>query len=135
MIVCNDGRRNLSMSRVTPSRGATNDALARHYWRGQGPLWKIYWVYGAFGSLLLAIAIVCAIATDFVGSGTKPVALAIGGAYTAWVLVSIWRCAFNVAGAPLGMDRNGWALLVRMLTIAWAINVAAGLVFVSTMIG
>jgi hypothetical protein len=36
--------------------------------------------------------------------------------YTVWVLVSIWRCAFNVKNELYGH-------MVRTLTIAWAVNV------------
>lgn len=54
--------------------------------------------------------------------------------YTAWFLVGTWRCAYNVSGEPLGMSREGWALLARMLTVAWAINVAAAGLFATTML-
>lgn len=112
-----------------------DEMFVGRYWRGEGPLWKIYWLYGVYGSLLMAVMIARALAADLFGPVTIPAALAVGGSYTTWVLVGIWRCAFNVAGTPLGMDRNGWALLARMLTVAWGINVMAGFLFVATMLG
>ena len=123
------------MNHAISSRAAIRNTFIGRYWRGEGPLWRIYWIYGACGSLLLGVAIMRAVAADLIGPATIFAALAIGGSYTAWVLVGIWRCAFNVAGEPLGMNRNGWALLARMLTVAWAINVMAGFLFASTMLG
>ena len=37
-------------------------------------------------------------------------------AYTAWILVAVWRCAAN---AP-----PFWGALARWLTVAWAANAA-----------
>lgn len=123
------------MIHVISSSAAIRNTFIGRYWRGEGPLWRIYWIYGACGSLLLAAAITCAVAADLIGPATILAALAVGGGYTVWILISIWRCADNVGGEPLGMNRNGWALLARMLTVAWAINVMAGFLFVSTMLG
>lgn len=99
------------------------DAFVSHYWRGQGPLWKIYWLYGVLGSLVLTVAIAVPMIQHWIGPATAIAALIVGIVYTAWILVGVWRCAFNIAGEPLGMSRDGWALLARMLTAAWAINV------------
>lgn len=102
----------------------TTESLGR-YWRGEGPLWKLYWVYGVLGSLLLSAAIALPMWQRWIGQGVAIAALVGGAIYTAWILVSVWRCALNIKGEPLGMSREGWALLVRMLTVAWAINFAA----------
>ena len=36
-------------------------------------------------------------------------------AYTAWILVSVWRCASNT-------NKILWSTLARFLTVAWAGN-------------
>jgi hypothetical protein len=36
-------------------------------------------------------------------------------AYTVWIVVSVWRCAFNVENPLYGH-------MARALTVAWAIN-------------
>jgi hypothetical protein len=95
------------------------------YWRGDGPLWKIYWLYGVLGSVVVAAAIVVPMVMHWIGPAAAFVALLLGVVYTIWILVGVWRCAFNIAGQPLGMDRDGWGMLARMLTVAWAINVIA----------
>ena len=48
----------------------------------------------------------------------------LGALYTVWVLVSVWRCAFNIEGTPLGIEADTWGLLARAPTVARAINVA-----------
>ena len=95
------------------------------YWRGDGPLWKIYWLYGVLGTVVVAAAIVVPMVMHWIGPAAAFVALLLGVVYTVWILVGVWRCAFNIAGQPLGMDRDGWGTLARMLTVAWAINVIA----------
>ena len=36
-------------------------------------------------------------------------------AYTVWIVVSVWRCAFNV-------EKPLYGHMARALTVAWAIN-------------
>ena len=33
-----------------------SENVASYYWRGHGPLWKAYWLYGVLGSNVLAPA-------------------------------------------------------------------------------
>jgi hypothetical protein len=112
----------------------TTASLGR-YWRGEGPLWRVYWIYGVLGSLLLTVAIALPMWQKWIGQGTAIAALIAGAVYTVWILVCVWRCALNIEGEPLGMSRDGWALLARMLTFAWAINVLglAAILFSTTM--
>ncbi len=109
--------------------------FVEHYWRGQGPLWKIYWLYGVLGSSILTAVITVALVSHWVGPAGSWAALGAAALYTVWILVGTWRCAYNVSGEPLGMSRDGWALLARMLTVAWAINVVAAGLFAATMLG
>ncbi len=105
------------------------------YWRGEGPLWVVYWVYGVLGSLLLTAAIALPMSQRWIGQDVAIVALLGGVIYTVWILVCVWRCALNVKGEPFGLSREGWALMARMLTFAWAINVLglAAILFSTTM--
>ncbi len=90
-------------------------------WRGRQPLWKVFWVYGVSVSGLLIAFYLLAFAVEAVALRQI---LVLGFApYTAWLLVSLWRCAFNVR-EPF------WGMLARFLTIAWACNAALILVFI-----
>jgi hypothetical protein len=86
--------------------GGTSSTFITLYWSGRGKLWKIYWMYGTFvGWLLVPIYILAA------RSGI-PVR-AISGAllpYRVWVVVSIWRCAFN-------SESRTWGYVARILAV------------------
>lgn len=82
-------------------------------WRGEQPLWKVFWLYGvATGSALVAIYVI-AFLVDRVA--LRQILLLCFAPYTAWVLVSVWRCANNT-------HEHLWGLLARFLTVAWACN-------------
>lgn len=90
--------------------------IMAHYWRGEGPLWRVFWLWGVVGSWILAGLFVGA-ANRF--GMTLPLFLAtavIMTAYTVWILGSVWRCAANVASPQ-------WTPIARALTVAWALNV------------
>lgn len=100
------------------------------YWRGDGPLWRVYWLYGVAASggakLLVALAAVLGWLTPPVLAGT----VAAAAVYAQWLLVSVWRCAPNVRTNALGVSRGAWGVLARLLTLAWtiaAIAIAANL--------
>lgn len=97
-------------------------SFVEYYWRGEGFLWKIYWLYGVLLSVGLAVVIAVAGLGHWVplpGLIAMLVGLAI---YTGWILVSVWRCAENIEGRPFGFDPVLWTSLARALTVAWAIN-------------
>jgi hypothetical protein len=87
-----------------------------HYWRGDGPLWRVYWLWGVLGSLVLAGAFGWGVVTYGVTWGYVLIAALVMGAYTTWILVSVWRCAPNAR-------QEHWGQAARMLTAAWALNV------------
>jgi hypothetical protein len=98
-------------------------SFVEYYWRGKGPLWKIYWLYGVLLSVGLTVVIAAAglrHAVALPGLILMVVGLAI---YTGWILISVWRCAENFEGRPFGYDPSMWTSLARSLTVAWAINV------------
>lgn len=96
----------------------------RRYWHGQGPLWKLYWLYGVLLSTLGGAALLAFTVQRALPVAALVAALALGLAYTGFILVAIWRCAFNIAGTPLGIEREAWGWLARLLTFGWAINAA-----------
>ena len=92
------------------------NAILQDYWRGNGPLWKVFWLWGVLGSWILA-AVFGLLAA---GLGISwPLYLVFGAVmvvYTIWILVAVWRCADNVRA-------EHWAPIARALTVAWALNV------------
>jgi hypothetical protein len=97
-------------------------SLVEYYWRGNGPLWKIFWIYGVVVSVGLATLIATAAFQKWVGLPGLIGVLAGLIVYTIWVVVSIWRCADNIEGRPFGIDPALWSSLSRALTVAWVIN-------------
>jgi hypothetical protein len=85
------------------------------YWRGEGPLWKVFWLYGVLASNIGVALVAWGLVTHRIGHAALAALVAILIAYTIWVLVSIWRCAGNVHYQYFG-------ILARALTVAWALN-------------
>lgn len=92
-----------------------SENVASYYWRGHGPLWKAYWLYGVLGSNVLTIILFWLIQRGPHGTFWSQVVLLLLAAYTVWIVVSVWRCADNVE-TPL------YGHMARALTVAWAIN-------------
>lgn len=91
------------------------EGVAGYYWRGHGPLWKVYWLYGVLGSNLLALILFLLMQRGAIDSVWFQLVLLLLAAYTVWIVVAVWRCAFNVANSMYGH-------MARALTVAWAIN-------------
>jgi hypothetical protein len=91
------------------------ETMAGYYWRGHGPLWKVYWLYGVLGSNILALILFVLMQRDALGSVWFQLVLLLIAAYTTWIVVSVWRCAFNV-------EKRVYGHMARALTVAWAIN-------------
>ncbi len=92
------------------------------YWSGNGPLWKIFWVYGVAASFAIAAAIAVLGLLNWISIPVLIVLLVFLALYTVWILVSVWRCAENISGRPFGVDPQVWSWFARWLTIGWAIN-------------
>lgn len=90
-------------------------SVVSYYWQGRGPLWKVYWLYGVLGSNLLALILLLLMQRGAIGSLWFQIVLLLLAAYTVWIVVSVWRCAFNV-------EKPMYAHMARALTAAWAIN-------------
>ena len=82
-----------------------NDIMAA--WNGKEKLWKVFWLYNfLLGTLLLS-------AMDYlVGLGTviEVITYLIVLVWAVWVLVSLWRCAFNAKWRI-------WGYLARALVV------------------
>lgn len=98
----------------------------RRYWQGHGPLWKIYWIYGVALSSIAGAFIAAAVLQRILPVPLLLMMLAVAFLYTGFILVSIWRCAFNIVTDPLGIDREAWGWMARVLTFGWALNAAGG---------
>lgn len=110
---------------MTLIRARILSVLARFFapelraWRGQAALQLVFWGYGVATSL--AIAAIHAGAMYLDRLLLQQALIVVSGAYTAFILVAIWRCAENAA--PF------WGTLARWLTVAWALNAAFVLFF------
>jgi heme/copper-type cytochrome/quinol oxidase subunit 4 len=89
-------------------------------WHGEEPLWKVFWVYGVATSVTIVAFWVVAIYDGRMA--LRQVLLPCFAAYTAWILVSVWRCAGNT-------KEKLWGTLARFLTVAWAGNTILVLTF------
>jgi hypothetical protein len=89
-------------------------------WRGEEPLWKVFWVYGvATSGVIVALYIVAFYDGRM---ALRQALLPCFAAYTAWILVSVWRCASNT-------KKTLWGTFARFLTVAWAANTILVLTF------
>ena len=89
-------------------------------WHGEEPLWKVFWVYGVATSVTIVALYVVAFYDGRMALRQAP--LSCFAAYTAWILVSVWRCASNTKEIL-------WGTLARFLTVAWAGNTILVLTF------
>ena len=89
-------------------------------WHGEEPLWKVFWVYGVATSVTIVVIYVVAFYDGHMA--LRQVLLPCFAAYTAWILVSVWRCASNT-------NEKLWSTLARFLTVAWAGNTILVLIF------
>lgn len=72
-------------------------------WRGQQPLWKVFWLYGVATSCALIAIYVFAFLSE--RAALRQILVLCFAPYTAWILVSIWRCSNN---------ESFWSLLARI---------------------
>jgi hypothetical protein len=78
------------------------------------PLWKVFWLYGVIPSNLLW-ALVWLMIRGNAATGAISAMFVVLLAYTAWIVLAVWRCADNV-------QKPVYGVMARWLTVAWAIN-------------
>lgn len=87
-----------------------------YYVTGEGPLWKVFWLYGVIGSWALFGLFYLGLQTVGINWGLFLVSAIVMLPYTAWILTSVWMCAHNV--------RNlAWGDAARFVTFIWALNI------------
>lgn len=100
----------MSMAHQESRKTALPTPLAA--WRGKASLFTVFWGYGVLLSTTLATAFLAAL---YRGDGlTQQVMIAAFFVYTAFVVVSVWRCAETA--------RPPWGMMAQMLTVAWVGN-------------
>ncbi|ESR23425.1 hypothetical protein [Lutibaculum baratangense] len=88
-------------------------------WQGRAPLWRVFWLHGVgVSACLLAVILFALHDGRFL---QLQIALIAFLAYTAWLLVAVWRCTRNAA--PF------WGDFARVLTVSWAANACALSIF------
>lgn len=98
-------------------------SLLTGHWPKETPLWQVFWIYGVAFSWLLTGALFAPLLIGKLTLSYYLMTVLIMGGYTGWILLAIWRCADHVQN-PI------WGAAARMLTAAWAINMALLLFFV-----
>ena len=111
--------RQLDSSKITEF-AADFFAVEVRAWRGEEPLWKVFWVYGVATSVTIVVLYVVAFYDGHMA--LRQILLPCFATYTAWILVSVWRCADNT-------EEKFWSTLARFLTPAWAGNTILVLTF------
>lgn len=89
--------------------------VVMYYLKGEGPLWKLFWLWGVLGSWILFGIFILAVQNFGI---TWPLVIVSGIVmlpYSVWVLASVWQCALNVR-------TYFWGNLARFLTVIWALN-------------
>src|SRR5450830_1552484 len=113
------GREKTGRSKI-PKFAADFFAAEIRAWHGEEPFWKVFWVYGVATSVTIVVIYVIAFYDGHIA--LRQVLLPCFAAYTAWILVSVWRCASNT-------NEKLWSTLARFLTVAWAGNTILVLIF------
>lgn len=93
-----------------------NEIFLIRYWKGEGSLSRVFWLYGVICSTLAIGLVAWVAATGRLSEEALVAAILVLFAYTVWILVSVWRCA-----ARRG-DGDFYGIMARWLTVAWAIN-------------
>ncbi|MEX1081410.1 MAG: hypothetical protein WD382_00885 [Halofilum sp. (in: g-proteobacteria)] len=88
-----------------------------YYWRGEGPLWQVFWLWGVLGSWILFALFALAMRQLGLSWPLFLASAAIMIPYTGWILTSVWQCAHNLKGHYF------WSNAARFLTGIWSLNV------------
>ena len=73
-------------------------------WHGEEALWKVFWVYGVAISVTIVVLYIVAFYDGCIA--LRQVLLPFFATYTAWILVSVWRCASNTKEKMLEYART-----------------------------
>ncbi len=87
-------------------------------WRGEEPLWRVFWVYGVVVGIV--ITIVDSVLSSFIHGIAYAPFFIFMLAYTVWNIVATWRCAFNA-------KRRLWGYIARVIMATSSIVVLLSL--------
>lgn len=89
-------------------------------WNGKEKLWRVFWYWFVAFPVVMGFAIYIVIEafylTRFIEEWLHYILIALF-VYGPWVLVSMWRCAFNVEWKPLGYLTRIWVLVFSIVSI------------------
>lgn len=90
--------------------------LIKRCWKGEEKLWKVYWLYGVVGSILIQLlfGVLGMVLPLFAKLGMVGYL-----AYCVWLLVSQWRCAWNCSW-------KGWGYIVRGIIVLVPVGILIG---------
>jgi hypothetical protein len=89
--------------------------LVLYYLYGEGPLWRVFWLWGVVGSWILFAIFIFALQAIGVTWALVVVSAVVMMPYSVWILASVWQCAPHVGN-------DFWGNLARFLTVIWALN-------------
>lgn len=104
----------MTSSTMTMKTAPTN--VIAYYARGEGPLWRLFWLWGVLGSWILFGVFALVVTQIGLSWPLFLITAAIMVPYTTWILASVWQCAHNVGN-------DAWSNLARFLTGIWALNI------------
>ena len=94
----------------------------KYCFTGKEVLWKIFWLYGVVGSLILSMFFVAPLAATG-GRLAESIALLVISPYMVWVLKSIWQSAENIEKDDFkGVPKAYLTLAAKICAIFGAIN-------------
>ena len=83
-------------------------------WQGYTPIWKVFWIYNIL--VALGMTIISMLLGDL--SFFKYVVyVVLVLPSTVFVLVAIWRCAFNTKYPPIGYLARGYVIFVAVSAV------------------
>ena len=89
-------------------------------WRGEQPLWKVFWCYGVLAGGSFYVLYALALHGGHIG--LQQALLPCIAGYSFWMLVSLWRSSET-------MTDTLWGALARQAAVAWAGNTILFLIF------
>lgn len=92
-------------------------------WNGEEKLWKVFWVYGFLGGLLLTVPFLALILFGMFSLNIYLILLAaiLYLGFEIWWLYALWQCSENVGW-------KGWSYVTQSLVILTILSTLIGVV-------
>lgn len=95
-------------------------------WRGEERLWRVFWIYGVLFGIILNV--INHIAGMFLGASVAVPYLVIGVIHSIWLVVALWRCAFNA-------EWRIWGYVIRILNVMCLVFLILGFLMGLSLVG